>query len=262
MRFGLDYAWTTISAAAHRSVGSSFACRYLSNDSTKNLSKGEADALRAGGIDIVAVWETTETRALDGLRAGAQDATEALAQALPLGLPQGRPIYFAADFDEAPGQAGAVSDYFRGINSVLGVGRTGCYGGYWAVSRLFNARLIRYGWQTYAWSGGQLDPRAQLYQFSNGHQVAGRSCDYNHALAPDFGQFGYAVAHKANAAGGKALAHLEFDVETGHWTIQPLPGPFAPGGPSRWASLELQFNPSDGGWRIQPLPWNAAPLGG
>ena len=191
MRFGLDYAWTTISPAAHRAIGSTFACRYLSTDPAKNLSLGEVRQLEQGGIDIVAVWETTATRALDGHAAGACDATAALHLAETLGIPVHRPIYFAVDFDETPGQAGAVLDYFNGVASVLGVALAGAYGGYWVIKRLFDAGAIGYGWQTYAWSGGQLDPRAQLYQFSNAHVVAGQSCDYNHALAADFGQWSY-----------------------------------------------------------------------
>jgi hypothetical protein len=49
--------------------------------------------------------------------------------------------------------------------------------------------LIRWGWQTSAWSGGNWDPRAQLQQFSNSHRVGGVECDYNHGLGRDFGQW-------------------------------------------------------------------------
>ena len=59
-----------------------------------------------------------------------------------------------------------VASYFRGVNSVLGVNRTGGYGGYWTINRLFNSGLIRFGWQTSAWSGGLWDPRAQLQQYA------------------------------------------------------------------------------------------------
>lgn len=191
MRFGLDYAWTTISVSAHRAIGSTFACRYLSTDPSKNLSLAEAEILRAGGIDVLVVWETAAMRALSGTSAGATDARDALAQAEALKMPAGRPIYFAVDFDETPTEATEVADYFKGVNSVLGASRSGVYGGYWVVKRLLDAGLVKYAWQTYAWSGGQVDHRAQLYQYSNGHVVDGQSCDYNHSLAPDFGQWSY-----------------------------------------------------------------------
>lgn len=193
MRFGLDYAWCRISPAEHRAIGSSFACRYLSNDASKNLTRAEADELRSHGIDVVGVWESTASRALAGRGAGESDARKALVQATDCGMPKGRPIYFAVDFDEAAGQAGEVADYFRGVGDVLGVAATGCYGGYEAVRRLFDAKLIRYGWQTYAWSGCRLDARAQIYQYSNDHAVCHHSCDYDHALKEDFGQWDYIV---------------------------------------------------------------------
>lgn len=188
-RFGLDYAWCTISPAGHRSVGSTFACRYLSHDPSKDLSAGEYQTLKAGGIDVVVVWETTAARAGAGRAAGAQDAADALAKALAIGMPAGRPIYFAVDFDAS---VGTVEPYFRGVNQVLGVARTGAYAGVRVIAGLFDARLITYGWQTYAWSSGRLDSRAQLYQYSNNHRVEGKDCDYDRALAADFGQWGFA----------------------------------------------------------------------
>jgi hypothetical protein len=63
------------------------------------------------------------------------------------------------------------------------------YGSASIVDGLRKARLCRWGWQTYAWSGGRLSTRAQLYQYSNGHTLAGVSCDYNRSLAADFGQW-------------------------------------------------------------------------
>src|SRR4051812_26945212 len=56
-RMGVDYSWSRPSPGWLRSAGFSFAARYLSHDSTKNISRGEADALRSAGVDIVANWE-------------------------------------------------------------------------------------------------------------------------------------------------------------------------------------------------------------
>jgi Rv2525c-like, glycoside hydrolase-like domain len=263
LRFGLDYAWTTISPASHRAVGSSFACRYLS-DSSKDLSAAEARQLKAGGISIVVVWETTATRALDGTSAGAVDAHDALAEATRLGMPAGRPIYFAVDFDETPGEVPSVADYFKGVNSVLGVARTGVYGGFWVVSRLFDEGHVKYGWQTYAWSGGQWDSRAQIQQFSNGHLVAGQSCDYDHAIYEDFGQWDFkSPPAPASAPKGVFLYEHQINLSTGKQRVQGLPNAgVVLGGPDRWASVKGGYNSETGVWLpVEPLEWNAPPLG-
>lgn len=187
--FGIDWSAGTPRSLALHTAGVRFACRYLSFSAAKNLTHAEAKELAAAGLDLVVVWETTAGRALAGRTAGAGDAREALRQANACGMPDGRPIYFAVDFDEGVGQAAAVAEYFRGVASVLGKQRTGAYGGYWAIKRLFDAGLIRFAWQTYAWSNGKWDGRAQLHQYSNGHALAGVSCDYNSAMADEFGQW-------------------------------------------------------------------------
>jgi hypothetical protein len=181
---GIDWAWGKADIRELKKAGIHFACRYLSHDAGKNLSHAEARSLSAAGIDVVVVWETTANRAGQGRAAGATDAKEAERQAKACGMPSSKPIYFAVDFDASAGQ---VSDYFRGVNSVLGVRRTGAYGGVRAVRGLLDAGLVHYAWQTYAWSAGQLEKRAQLYQYSNGHRMAGVSCDYDKALHADYG---------------------------------------------------------------------------
>ena len=192
-RLGLDYAWATLTPAQHKQVGSSFACRYLSHDPSKNLSAAEARELRSGGIDVVVVWEATATAALSGEGQGVADARAAVAQANACGIPAGRPIYFAVDFDASPTQQAAINAYFKGVASVVGLERTGVYSGYWPLKRLFDAKLVTYGWQTYAWSGGNVDSRANLYQYSNDHSVAGVGVDFNRNLKSDFGQWGFVV---------------------------------------------------------------------
>lgn len=184
--FGLDWAWGTISPASMHAVNAGFACRYHSWDRSKNLSPSEAKSHTKGGIDDVVVWETTANRAAQGFSAGQSDARAAMIQASACGKPATRPIFFAVDFDATGAQ---VFAYFKGVNSILGKRRTGAYGGYRVIKALFDAGLIAFGWQTYAWSGGAWDHRAHLQQYSNGHRVAGVSCDYNRSTAADFGQW-------------------------------------------------------------------------
>jgi hypothetical protein len=198
-RLGIDYAWSHPTDAGLKAAGITFACRYLSPDSKKNLTPAEAKHLASLGIDSVVVWESTANRALAGSAAGQQDAKAALHLAEVCGFPTAvdpmthvpsrAAIYFAVDFDATPSQATVIASYFSGAGSVLGVERVGVYGGFWAVKRLFDARLVTYGWQTYAWSGGHWDPRAQIQQYRNGVTVGGAVCDLDRAVKPDFGQW-------------------------------------------------------------------------
>ena len=195
MTFGVDYAWGRPSIRALQNAGVQFACRYLSHDTTgKNLDRAEAQSLSDAGIWVVVVWESTASRALDGYDAGAQDARDADSQAAAYGMPAGRPIYFAVDFDAGSGDQGAINSYLDGAASVLGHGRVGIYGGYYPVKRALDGGHATWGWQTYAWSGGQWDPRAQLQQYSNDHIIDGVGLDYDRATKDDYGQWRVGVS--------------------------------------------------------------------
>jgi len=189
---GVDYSFARPSPSGLRNEGYQFAARYLSwLPNSKVLSGGEAGALRNAGVDIVLVWEYTAHDALGGYGDGVTQAQEAQRQANALGMPAGRPIYFSVDFDAREDQQGALNSYFDGVASVLGRERTGAYGGYYVIKRLFDAGKIGFGWQAYAWSGGQWDGRAQLRQVQNGITAAGNGgcCDLDYSVAADFGQW-------------------------------------------------------------------------
>jgi hypothetical protein len=188
--FGVDYAWGRPGIPALNRAGVKFVCRYLSHDTSgKNLDRGEAEQLSAAGIWIIVIWETTASRALAGRAAGVADATAAQKQAKALGQPAGRPIYFAVDFDADAGQQDEIHAYLDGAASVLGRDRIGLYAGYGPIKRAFDAGKITYGWQTYAWSGGRWDTRAQLQQYSNDQKINGVGVDFDRALAADYGQW-------------------------------------------------------------------------
>jgi hypothetical protein len=191
--FGVDYAWARPSPSGLKAQGFGFVCRYLSYDTTgKNLSKGEADALIAAGLDVVANWEWGAQDALDGYSRGVQEAQAAESQAIADGMPAGRPIYFSIDFDAQPGEQGAIDAYFDGVASVIGRDRTGAYGGHGVINRLFNNGKIKWAWQTYAWSYGAWDGRAQLRQIQNGIGPGGEM-DKDQSMVADFGQWGHAA---------------------------------------------------------------------
>ena len=171
-RLGVDYAWGRPSTAALSQAGVTFACRYLSLDTTgKNLTFDEAATLSAAGLSIVSNWEYDSRAPLNGRAQGARDAAEADRQHRAAGGPPGRPIYFSVDFDASPGDQEAINAYFDGVAATIGHDRTGAYGGYWVIKRLLDAGKTAWAWQTLAWSGGQWDARAQLRQVRNAVEI-------------------------------------------------------------------------------------------
>jgi len=189
--FGIDYAWGRPSVASMKAAKVKYAVRYLSHDTSgKNLDRPEADRLAAAGIWVAVIWESTASRAKSGGRAGGvTDAKAAQSQAALCGMPGSRPIYFAVDFDAQKADWPKITEYFKGVISVLGVGRVGMYAGYNPIKWAFDDGLISYGWQTYAWSGGRRDQRINLYQYLNDQRVGGVDCDYDLAYKIDYGQW-------------------------------------------------------------------------
>lgn len=188
---GVDYANARPNPAALVAAGKQFVVRYLSPSTPTNpgkaLTVAELASYRAAGLAVCVVWETTATRATEGAPAGVTDARLAATAARTLGFPPGQPIYFAVDTD-ADGPS--VGPYFRGVVSVLGLARVGAYGGIRPIGWLFDQGLITYGWQTYAWSAGRWDPRAQAQQYRNNVLVAGVLLDLDRAVTADYGQWG------------------------------------------------------------------------
>jgi hypothetical protein len=181
MTKGIDYAWSKPSASWIKSQGYGFAMRYLSRDSSKDLSLGEANSLASYGIWMGVVWETSARRARDGYAAGRVDAARALAAARELEMPEDRPIYFAVDYDASTSE---VVGYFQGVVSYMGLARTGVYGGYNVVKGLDSAGLATWFWQTLAWSGGRWYAGNHIEQYE-----VGVSWDENRSKQDDFGQW-------------------------------------------------------------------------
>ncbi len=200
---GLDFTTGgSPSASTIASAGYSFVSRYLSDYPSKNLTPSEANSYRSAHIDIIGNWEN------DGLQSwqnsppatsaayaqGASHARTAQQQAAACGMAPSRPIYFSIDWEMPSSQQSALNAYFDGVASVIGLAQTGAYGGYYQLQRLFGAGKIAWGWQTYAWSYGNWDPRAQLRQIQNGVYVGGAEVDKDQAMASDFGQWGAGIA--------------------------------------------------------------------
>jgi hypothetical protein len=192
MILGLDYAGGIPGGAAIMASGYQFVVRYLSSGGAglpgKLLTAAEYSDLQRAGVAVVCNWETTATRMLGGRAAGVADAQSAAGVCQSLGHPTDRPIYFSADFDATPGQQALIDEYLRGAAEVIGLARVGVYGGFWVVKRCLDNGTARWGWQTGAWSGGNVDPRIHLYQRIGYVTVNGVQCDVNEARQLDFGQ--------------------------------------------------------------------------
>lgn len=179
--YGIDFAWSSVSAARARALGARFGASYLSTDTSKNWSRASVNAYHAAGLATVAVWETAATRAQDGFAAGVSDANAAKAQAAALG--DTGAIDFAVDCPCAPS---SVLGYFQGVHRVLG-NRGNAYGDYAVIAYLHAHGVVgNDNWQTYAWSAGAWLPAsiAPLEQYLNGS-----SFDNDRALRADYGQW-------------------------------------------------------------------------
>lgn len=186
---GCDYSFSRPSTASLKSAGISFVCRYLSTDPGKNLTAAEAKGLLAAGISIVVNWETTGTTAKGGYQAGLADAQAARAQATAIGVPKTVPIFYSVDWDVALDEVPEVLDYLHGLADAEGSkDRVGVYGGFVIIAAAALAGFTML-WQTYAWSGGEWEPTAQLRQVSNDQSIGGASVDLDEALSSSYGQW-------------------------------------------------------------------------
>ncbi len=120
------------------------------------------------------------------------------------GGPESAPIFFSIDEDiDAATWKSIAVQWLRGINSVLGVERTGVYGS--AGSMRMGDRRQRHrqlddtgvpvGLQTRAWSNGEREPAAVLYQrvivtpSDPGISLGESHVDEDDILAADYGQW-------------------------------------------------------------------------
>jgi hypothetical protein len=176
----------------------------------KPVTRDYTDALRAAGLHVVSNyqygkpgWPTQSdyTRGFDG---GVADAQTALRLHAAAGGPDAAPIFFSVDEDiDLTTWNSLALNWFRGINSVLGVNRTGIYGHAkacgWAMRDGVIGRSTTAGhawaWQTRAWSDGAREPAAVLYQdvivtaADPGVLLGGTHVDVDEVLAADFGQW-------------------------------------------------------------------------
>jgi hypothetical protein len=212
----IDFAMHQIPAADIKAAGYAGVVNYVSlsrpgsNFGAKPITKAYADSLTAAGLVIVSNYQygkpggTAPSDYTRGYAGGVADAQTAWQLHTAAGGGQSAPIFFTIDEDISRDTWNNVAlQWFKGINSVLGVQRTGVYGGIdvcqWAaadgVIGSSSSPGFRWAWQTRAWSGNKIHPAAVLYQrivatASNpGPLVGGFEVDVNDVMASDVGQW-------------------------------------------------------------------------
>lgn len=214
----IDFADRLVAPEAIKAAGYDGALVYVSElrpgatFNFKPVTREFTDGMRALGLHVVSIYQYGKpgwvnspsdfTRGFDG---GVADAQTALRLHGAAGGPDSAPIFFSVDEPvDAATWKSLAAPWFRGINSVLGVARTGIYGGVnelgWAIADgVIGASTTpgyRWAWQTKAWSGGKRAPGAVLYQrevvtaTDPGAMIGDIHVDVDDVLAPDFGQWG------------------------------------------------------------------------
>jgi hypothetical protein len=212
----IDFAERRIAPAEIKAAGYAGVVNYVSesrpgaNFEAKPLTREYADSLRAAGLHIVSNFQYGKpggtapsdfTRGFDG---GVADAHTALQLHNAAGGGNSAPIFFSVDDDITADTWNSLAvNWFRGINSALGLQRTGIYGDVQVCRWAINDGVIghsttaghRWAWQTKAWSHGQREPAAVLYQeivnspSEPGPLLGGIHIDVDEVLAADYGQW-------------------------------------------------------------------------
>lgn len=179
MTLGVDYSFARPDPATIKAAGYDFVVRYVApaSESGKALSAGEADALHAAGLSILLVFEDGAQNALGGAAQGTTDGSIARQAAAALGYPQGCPILAAVDFDAQDSQLPTVEAYLAAFAQAVAPWPSAPYG------KMNVGDASPAGgdyWETEAWDGTTVDPRAKLYQRVQptvAHPVAGTDED-------------------------------------------------------------------------------------
>ncbi|MGE2728241.1 DUF1906 domain-containing protein [Mycolicibacterium vaccae] len=214
----IDFAMRQIPAQDIKAAGHAGVINYVStsrpgsNFGAKPITLPYAQSLTAAGLVIVSNYQygkpggTAPSDFTRGFAGGVADAKTGWHLHTAAGGGRSAPIFFSVDDDiDRQTWNDLALPWFRGINSVIGVQRTGIYAGIrpcqWAAADGVIGQSRTPGhvwaWQTRSWSNGQIYPAAVLYQriidtASNpGPVVGGIRVDVNDVLARDCGQWNF-----------------------------------------------------------------------
>jgi glycoside hydrolase-like protein len=190
---GFDYS-SRIAPASLRALGCSVVFRYVVPGYAKSLTAAEYAELRAAGITVILIYETSADFMLGGYHSGQRAAIAARSFATSLGAPATAMIFYSLDIGATPQQLDSALSFLDGAASVDPAGKAGvgAYGEYAFVKRAINDGYA--GWGTVGWSGGQRDPRAIAWQTGQGTTIDGIPVDYNDLNPAAFTQGDPAVA--------------------------------------------------------------------
>lgn len=188
MAEGVDYSWSRPRPWVLAAQGKTFAIRYAGPGSSgKHMTKSEVTALAAAGLRIATICEGAVKDPLLGRQKGIDHARSARDMAMKAGMPADGVVFFAIDWDASKAELARCVPYFDGAASVLGFSRVGCYGGIRTVDWAANDGHAAKYWQTYAWSGGKVHPRADLIQYKNGVTIDGAVVDLCRSITDKWG---------------------------------------------------------------------------
>lgn len=244
----VDYSAGVPSASAVKNAGHVGAVRYVSDPRAewmagKPLSRQEADAFRAEGLNLVSNFEYSKGDAKRGFAGGVADAARAASLHTDAGGPNDAPIFFSVDWDIRLSEWNStVVEYFRGAASVIGKQRVGIYGHSRVCAWAAEDDVIghsstpgkRWAWQTIAWSRGAVTDCVVLLQnvvdtASNpGPVIDGVTVDVSDVLADDYGQWNTPDPAKVTEASMQKPEYNE--------TVQ-----FGPNCNSRWGANVINW---------------------
>jgi Domain of unknown function (DUF1906) len=135
-------------------AGDKFIMRYAGTMDAwagKIITPAEAVLASLLGIGVVPIWESSAQRSLQGNSAGQEDGANLQAYLPKIGLmpTTGVIAYATSDFDSLESQYPAVSAYYQGFGTALGVGYdVGAYANGYTANRLKQDGIIVSRWVT------------------------------------------------------------------------------------------------------------------
>lgn len=202
--------------------------RYLSKTTWKGLTVAEVSRIKAAGMDLFSIYETSPTHAsYFSYAQGQADASSANSLAKAAGQPEGSSIYFTVDYDAQTRDFPAILDYFKAINKYLTNYHVGAYGSYAILTELQSKKLAEYWFQTVAWSAGKTLSDMHIYQAKTNEELVGVNVDVDELAKEDIGAWSQAKTkapkppapapkletHKPVATPAPKEIHVNFEIK-------------------------------------------------
>lgn len=197
----VDFAFSRPAPSAIGAAGYAGVIRYLSSDPSKAIGPSEASGYLGAGLSIALVYEDGAADANGGAATGGEKAAIAGPQLVALGVPSGRPVYFAVDENLAadlyPSAWACVDTFARTL------GRPAAVYGPRPLLAYCKQRGASYLWETGAssWNTGPEPPGVQLHQLAGQVVVDGATVDVDVAATADWGQWPYQPPTPSPASG-------------------------------------------------------------